>query len=124
MDIQTTARHFELTADVREHGEEKVKRLARYFDQIHDASITITKEKFRYKAEITLVVSGGGDFVGTKETTDAIASLDGAVEALEQQIKKHKGRLIDRREKREKTGEAFADAEAQALESEETKTES
>jgi putative sigma-54 modulation protein len=124
MDIQTTARHFELTTDVREHGEGKVKRLARYFDQIQDASITITKEKFRYKTEITLAVSGGGDFVGTEETADAITSLDGAVDALEQQIRKHKGRLIDRREKREKTGEALADAQAAAMEADETGRES
>lgn len=124
MTVTTTARHFDLPDDVRRHGEEKLRRLSRYFDQIQDAAITITKEKFRYKTEITLTSGGGGDFASSEETDDLTTSLDGAIGALESQIKRHKGRLIDRREKRTKTGEAFAEAEAGALESEELGPES
>lgn len=116
MVLTTTARHFTLAPETKAYGEEKIRRLSRYFDQIQGGSLTITREKSRFEAEISLHVGGGADLVSREESTDLTAAIDGAVDRLERQIKKHKGRLIDRREKGEKVGPALA-KEAERAES-------
>ncbi len=108
MDIYTTARHFDLTPEIREHTENKLKRLARYFDRIHEGHVILTKEKFRYLAEISLRVGGGADLVSREETPDVFSSIDGAVDRLERQVKRHKDRLKDRRGSGEKVGSVLA----------------
>ncbi len=122
MDITTTARHFELSPKTREHAEEKLQRLDRYFGKIFDATVTITKEKFRYQTEISLKVAGGPDLVSREETTDVVTSIDGAIDRLERQVKKHKNKLVDRREKAESTSSVIAakQAESEAGEAAET----
>jgi putative sigma-54 modulation protein len=114
MEITITSRHCDLSPAVKEHTEEKLSRLDRYFDGIQEAQVIISKEKFRYQAEITLKVPGRADLVSTEETTDEITSVDGAIDRLERQVKKHKGRLVDRREKAERVTSALADDEVAA----------
>jgi putative sigma-54 modulation protein len=108
MEIQTTARHFDLTPELREYSESKLRRLARYFDQIHEGTITITKEKFRYLAEINVRVGGGADLVSREETPDVYSSIDGAIDRLERQVRRHKGRLMSRRAGADKVGQTLA----------------
>ena len=121
MDITTTARHFDLTSEIKDHTEKKLNRLARYFDRIHEAHVILTKEKFRYSAEITLRVGGGADLVGREETPDVFGSIDGAVDRLEGQVKRHKGRLKDRRGTGEKLGSVLA-AEEEEMSTEDGET--
>jgi putative sigma-54 modulation protein len=120
MDVSTTARHFDLTPEIRDYGEQKLSRLSRYFDQIREGTITITKEKFRFMVEISLRVGGGPDLVSREETPDVFTAIDGAVNSLESQVRKHKGRLLDGREKAEKLGPALAEEAARQSEAEES----
>ena len=108
MVLHTTARHFNLAPETRAYGEEKIRGLARYFDQIYEGSLTITREKSRFEVEISLHVGGGADLVSSGESSEPMAAIDGAIERLERQVKKHKGRLIDRRSKGEKVGPVLA----------------
>ena len=123
MDVSTTARHFDLTPEIRDYAEQKVSRLSRFFDQIREGTITITTEKFRFMVEISLRVGGGPDLVSREETPDVFTAIDGAVNGLESQVRKHKGRLIDGREKGEKLGPALAEEAArQSAESDEVES--
>jgi putative sigma-54 modulation protein len=117
MELTTTARHFDLTPKIRSYCEERVTRLTRFFDQIREASIILSREKNRFSAEITLKVGGGADLVSSEETPELFAAIDGAVDALEQQLKKHKGRLQDRRVKGDRVGAVLA-AEEESIEDE------
>ena len=114
MEITITTRHCDLSPSVKAHTEEKLSRLDRYFDGIQEAQVIISKEKFRYQAEITLTVPGRPELVSTEETAEAVTSIDGAIDRLERQVKKHKGRLVDRREKAERVTAVLADEEVAA----------
>jgi putative sigma-54 modulation protein len=96
MEINTTARHFELTPAIREHGEKRLQKLTRYFDRITKTNVVLIREKHRQIAEITLHVNGS-DLVSREESNDLFLSIDRAVENLERQIKRHKERLIERK---------------------------
>jgi len=96
MEITTTARHFELTPAIREHGEKRLQKLTRYFDRITKTNVVLIREKHRQIAEITLHVNGS-DLVSREESNDLFLSIDRAVDNLERQIKRHKERLIERK---------------------------
>jgi putative sigma-54 modulation protein len=95
MEITTTARHFELTPAVREHGEAKLQKLTRYFDRISKANVVLIREKHRQIAEITLHLNGS-DLVSREESNDLFLSIDRAADNLERQIKRYKERLVER----------------------------
>ena len=58
MQIRTTARHFDLTDDLRDFAEKHIQRLARYFDHIIDSHLILETEKSRKTAELKLQVYG------------------------------------------------------------------
>ncbi|NIM20356.1 MAG: ribosome-associated translation inhibitor RaiA [Candidatus Latescibacteria bacterium] len=96
MKVTTTARHYELTPALKDYAESKVYHLKKYFDQIVNAHITFTLEKYRHTVEITVHVNGR-DFKSKDVSEDMYASVDGAVEKLERQILKHKGKRQKRK---------------------------
>ena len=120
MEINTTARHFELTPAIREHGEKRLQKLTRYFDRITKSNVVLIREKHRQIAEITLHVNGT-DLVSREESNDVFLSIDRAVDNLERQIKRHKERLVERNRKENglKRIAGAPEAEAGALDEDE-----
>jgi putative sigma-54 modulation protein len=96
MNISTTSRHYELTPALKDYAESKVYNLKKYFDQIVNAHITFSLEKYRHAVEITVHVNGR-DFASKEETEDMYISVDKVVEKLERQILKHKGKIRKRK---------------------------
>lgn len=96
MKFQITSRHFDLTPEIKTYSEERVRKLKRYFDQIIDVSVILSIEKHRNAAEITLHTNGQ-NLVGTSEAPEMRAAIDGAVDRIETQLRKHKDRITDRR---------------------------
>jgi len=81
--------------------EKKLARLERYFDGIQDAKVVLSYAgsphvERRAKAEIQLNVPGGLIRV-EEEDPDLYAAIDRAVEVLEKQLKRFKGRLVGKR---------------------------
>jgi len=96
MKLQITTRHFDMTPELRTYAEERVRRIKRYFDHIIDVNVILLTEKHRQVAEVTLHTNGT-DLVGTAESSDMRTSMDQAVARLEAQLKRHKGRITDRK---------------------------
>ena len=92
MQITTTARHFELTPALKEHIEERMARLRRYFDQLMKSHVTLSVQKHEHLAEISLHANGV-IFNGHGKSEDMYVSVDLAVDKLERQIKKHKEKI-------------------------------
>ena len=114
MEIYTTARHFDLTPKIKEHGEERVQKFLRIFEQLQDCSLILTKERTHFRAEVTLRAAGGADLVGSDEDEDLFTAIDRAVDRVESQLRKHKGRL-SRKGRSDKVGMTLA-AEAERVE--------
>lgn len=103
MNITTTARHYDLAPSLKDYAEGKVHNLKKYFDHIVNVHVIFSLEKYRQRVEITLHVNGK-DFVTLQESEDMYLSVDRAVEKLEEQLKRHSGRL-KRRKKAQSLGE-------------------
>ncbi|MFH1754147.1 MAG: ribosome-associated translation inhibitor RaiA [Candidatus Latescibacterota bacterium] len=107
--MTSTARQYELTPALKDYAENKVYHLKHYFDQIVNAHIRFSVEKYRHMVEITVHINGR-DFKSTDESEDMYASVDGAVEKLERQILKHKGKRQKRKSQSKRPDADVSDA--------------
>jgi putative sigma-54 modulation protein len=99
MQIHTTTRHCELDPEVRVHAQERLERLARYFrnpDDLMEAHVVFEREKYRHSAEVTLKLRHG-EVVSREQADDPRAAIDLATAHLEQQLRRRKEKMIERR---------------------------
>jgi putative sigma-54 modulation protein len=91
MQIKFTARHFKASESLKDYAENEIQRLQKFFDRIVDCDIILVKERNNLIADISLNVSSG--VLAVKESSeDFYKSIDKAVDKLERQIKKYKGK--------------------------------
>ena len=98
MQISLSGHHVEITDSMRNYVNEKIAKLDRHFDQALDIHVVLTVEKLRHKAEATLHVSGSSLHADSVQA-DMYAAIDGLVDKLDRQGKKHKEKLKNHRVK-------------------------
>ncbi len=92
MNFRFIDKKMETTPDLHEYATKKIGKLDRFFKKESDADVAFSRERGRYKAEVTL--SNNGMIYRSSEITgDLYASIDSAVAAIERQIRKNKTRL-------------------------------
>jgi len=91
-----TARHFDLTPEMRERAEQEMEGLTRYFDNIISAEMILDTERHRRTAELKVKVYKD-TLSGTGDTDDLYNSIAVAVDKVKGQLKKYKGKLKNRR---------------------------
>lgn len=104
MKINIRGDKLEVTEAIRNHIESKLKKLEQYFENADEmtASVVIKSEKVNDKVEVTIPAK---KFTIRAEVShpDLYAAVDLAIDKLEKQIRRNKGRL----QKRYKGVEAF-----------------
>jgi putative sigma-54 modulation protein len=91
-----TARHFELSEEMKEKAEREIDGLKRFFDKIISAELILNSEKHRKRAEIRIKVYNQ-TLTAAADTDDIYSSIDSAIEKIKAQLKKYKGKLKDKR---------------------------
>lgn len=91
MKVNFTGRHVEVSEALRAFAEERFLKMTPYLDDIIDVHVTLSVEKHRHMAEVS-VKTRGGDFIASTETDDMYASLSQALDKLETQAHKHAGK--------------------------------
>lgn len=94
MQLSVTGHHVDVTAPLREYVASKIEKIERHFDHVTDVHCILTVEKLRHKAEATLHVSGGTIYADATEE-DMYAAIDGLVDKLDRQLRKHKEKMVD-----------------------------
>lgn len=95
MRVTINGKNLEITNALRDYAERKVSHLEHYFGNIRDAHVIISTQRNWQIVEVQL--DGDGVFLRSEERTpDAYASIDAVVDKLERQIKRFKGKLIQR----------------------------
>lgn len=90
--LNLTGHHVDLTDSLKEYVNEKFSKLERHFDQVNNTHVILTVDKQGHKAEATVHMSGNDIFADCVEE-DMYASIDGLVDKLDRQVKKHKEKL-------------------------------
>ncbi len=94
MQLNVSGHHVEVTDSLRGYVEQKIERIERHFDIVSNVHCILTVEKLRHKAEAKVNVNGGTIYAETTEG-DMYAAIDGLVDKLDRQVRKHKEKLSD-----------------------------
>ncbi len=92
MQMQITGRHVEVTDSLKQYVEEKVNKVAKYFDNITHAKVVLDVEREKHQVEVLLNLPGQ-DIVAKADHTDMYAAVDLVEEKLETQVKKYKQKM-------------------------------
>jgi ribosomal subunit interface protein len=91
--IQVTARHCEIGADVRAFAQARLEKLTRYDDGIHEVRLIVSHERKLHTAEITLRAHQH-DMVITESHVDAKAAIELATDRLEERVRRGKEKRV------------------------------
>jgi len=83
---------MDITDGIRDHVDAGLQKIKQHFDRVIDVNIVLTVEKRRHLAEINLHANGLQ--INAKETADDMyASIDSALQKIDRQVTKYKGRI-------------------------------
>lgn len=97
MQVVTTARHFTLTAPMKERIEAKAGKLLKYYDRIQQIDVVVEKQDSAFTLEMIVNAEHRGEFVSRVTGPDINAALDTVVDKLERQLSDHKERFRNRK---------------------------
>ena len=89
MELTVTGRKLEITDSIRNHLNDKINKTIADLNIAADVHITLSVEKHRHFAEITLKTKGMA-LHSHEETKDLYSSIDKALEKMEKQLRKHR----------------------------------
>jgi len=96
MIVNFTARHTELTEEIKDYCEKRLNRMEKILDEVQQIEVILTEEKSRKRVDL-LIKRRGEDFALSEETTDMFNSLNKAFDSLERKIIKERRKLIQKR---------------------------
>ncbi len=98
MRLELTARHFTITATLRTLVEERLGRALRPLnDSAVSTQVVVTREKSRFHAEVTLHARGEHFLHGEATGRDARTAFNAAIDKIERQVQKLKGKWTERK---------------------------
>jgi putative sigma-54 modulation protein len=98
MRLELTGRHVDVTPDLRKLVEKRLTKLDRLLKGgIVSVQGVLTREKYRHKSEFTVHTRGEHFLHGLGDASAWEASIAGAIEKIEQQLAKMKGKWQERK---------------------------
>ena len=91
--ITVTGRDAQVTARNREHAEEKLSKLAKYFDGIGKIEAILSHSGARAEVELIIAVRRSPPIVCRSDAKDLYAAIDLVLDKAEVLLTKHKERL-------------------------------
>jgi len=96
MKITFTARHTEISPNIREYCEKRLLSIEKVLDYSVDANLILSEEKYRHKAEINVKIKGM-TLNTVEETQDMASSLNLAFDHIEKRVKKEREKRRERK---------------------------
>jgi len=110
MMITVTFRRMEPTESLRVYAEEKLSKIKKYLDSPMEAHAVLEVDKFRHMVDVTVNVDGTR-IKAYEETEDMYSAIDMVMDKIENQVKKHRAKIRERRAENIK-GEQALESEA------------
>ena len=92
MRVEFTGRHYEVTPAVRKQVEHGLSKLEKILGTSFDSHVILATEKHRHTAEITITVRNH-PIVGIAEMAEMTAAIGEALDRIERQAVKYRGRM-------------------------------
>jgi putative sigma-54 modulation protein len=92
MNVEYTGRQYEITPAIRKQVEHGLAKLTKILGDNFESKVVLANEKHRSIADITLTCRNLNPIVGLAEATDMVSAVNEALERIERQALKTKGR--------------------------------
>jgi putative sigma-54 modulation protein len=102
MNVEYTGRQYEVTPAVRKQVEHGLGKLEKLFGSSFDSHVVLTLEKHRHIAEITINIRNH-PIVGIAQATEMSAAVGEALDKIDRQAIKYKGRWRAKKRQPRKT---------------------
>ena len=106
MRMTFSVRHGDVPDRLRQHAESEVEGLSKYFDRLVEADIILDQEGHRHIAEVRIHTSTDTHFAASA-ADEWRKAIDATVDKLRRQLKRHKGKLEQRRSTRDERQRAL-----------------
>jgi putative sigma-54 modulation protein len=103
MNVEYTARKYELNPTIRKEVETGLNKIRKILGDRFETKVILAVEKRRHKAEIT-INPPNGPIVGLAQTTDMVSAVNEALDHLQKQALKYKTKWLS---KKRKAGKKF-----------------
>ena len=97
LQIEVTARHESITADMRNRADEKARHLLKYYDKIQSIRVVLNKGGDGFSCEMIADLEHANDLVAHTAGRNMRAVIDQTEERLERQLLEHKDRTRHRK---------------------------
>jgi len=98
MNVDYTARKYELTPTIRKEVETGLNKIRKILGDRFETKVILAVEKRQHKAEIT-INPPNGPIVGLAETTDMSSAINEALDHLQKQALKYKTKWLSKKRK-------------------------
>jgi len=98
MNVEYTARKYEITPTIRKEVETGLNKIRKILGDRFETKVILAVEKRRHKAEIT-IDPPNGPIVGMAQTTDMASAVSKALDHLQKQALKHKTKWLSKKRK-------------------------
>lgn len=110
MQYVIVGKNIEVTEGLKSAVYDKIGKLERYFTPETEVHVTLSVEKERQKIEITIPMKG--NIIRAEEvSSDMYVSIDLVEEIIERQLRKHKMKLIEKKQAAANFNQAFVEEE-------------
>jgi putative sigma-54 modulation protein len=94
MQVNLSGHHVEITPPLRSYVERKLARVLRHCDRVIEVHGTLTVEKLRQRAEVTVRLAGAA-LHATAVEDDMYAAIDLLADKLDEQLRRHREKKRD-----------------------------
>jgi len=88
--IRLTGRHIDVSDELRDYVEEKVRKLDKYYDRIHEVEVIMDQESEQLSVELIVRAGQKHTFVASEVGPEPAALIDMLVDKMERQLTRHK----------------------------------
>jgi ribosomal subunit interface protein len=96
VNLEITARNYEISRRVRTTAEERADKFTRYVSELQNVRFTLTQERVDNICDIHLHAHGK-DFHAKISSDDMLSSVEKAASSMDQQLRRYKTKRADRR---------------------------
>ena len=97
MQVKVSGRHMGVGDPLKAYCAEKAEKLEKYLNSIHSVEVILDGKDGKHSAEIIAHNKGSASFVAHEGNDDAFAAFDLALHKIEEQIRRHKEKLRNRK---------------------------
>ncbi|HSZ64512.1 MAG TPA: ribosome-associated translation inhibitor RaiA [Terriglobales bacterium] len=98
MNVEYTARKYEITPTIRKEVETGLNKIRKILGDRFETKVILAVEKRRHKAEIT-INPPNGPIIGLAQTTNMMSAVNEALDHLQKQALKHKTKWLSKKRK-------------------------